>query len=182
MSVVREEGKSEKTNRVSQRQYKSAIKSRRPTIRTDLAHRLQFHLILSRSPLLFFARCPSFSLLPSLRHRRRMCSLGQFCLPCASGLRIDRQTSMWKFWNFNFTRAQRRNPSGNRPPSEFDAREFEKKRTYSSQLRASVFAKRIYIRLWKMMEENDWPFSKNQNKKCKVNQQKNSIQFHIATE
>lgn len=170
MSVVREGGESEKKKRVSQRQYKRAIKSRRPTIRTDLAHRLQFHLILSRSPFLFFARCPSFSLLPSLRHRR-MCSLGQFCLPCASGLRIDRQLQCESFEISTLREATAESVGKSTSIGVRCSRKFGKK----AQLlftTSRVFAKRIYIRIGKNDGGKRLTDLDKSNEKCEVKQKK----------
>lgn len=144
MSAVEREGE------ISQRQYKGAIKSRQPTIRVDLAHRFQFHLILSRSPLLFFARCPSSSSSPLPfpplypRQYRGMCSLGQFY---SLVLRIGNSDA--KVLKFQLYEEPRRSPSGNRPLSEFDCEEiWEKSAAKVAILRNfafRLFAKRIYI-------------------------------------
>lgn len=121
MSGVRE--RRGKRKRVLQKQYKGAIKSRQPTIRLDLAHHLQFHLILSRSLLLFLP-------FPFLFPARRMCNLGQFYLPRASYRQLRCES-----FEISTLRGATMKPIGKSTSIGVRLREnLEKKRSHSWQL------------------------------------------------
>lgn len=163
MSVARERKKEREKERVSRRQYKGAIKSRRPTIQADLAHRL--HLIFSA----FSASLSPSSIPPASGDVQPRSILFAVC----SGYGIDWQLQCESFEISTLREAQRWSLLGNRGLHRSSiARKFEKKKAQplSQQLRI-VFAKQIYIRsVAKTIKTKRLTIPEESNKKREINE------------